>query len=133
MVDHSWNDSWFRSDLIANLAFHRMSLSRRRLSVCEYRTVESLNHTVNDRWGCITVHVLLFCVYVKHLVEREFQSVFQIFNFRSFNGDCFLIEKFVGMWGSKCPFSLIDRSESANNFYISRSCNFLRTWHQIWK
>ena len=76
MVDHSWNDSRFCSDLVTDLTLHRMRLSRRRLSICEYRTVESFNHAVYDRLSCVIVHFLLFCVYVEDLVKREFQCVF---------------------------------------------------------
>lgn len=130
VLDHSRNDAWFNCQVRTDdLTLHRVRFSGRCLTVCENCAVETLNYTVHD-WGSrIVVNLLLLSLRVKDFVEGEFQRVFQILNFRGADGDCFIIEELMRVWGSQCFLSLIDGSEPTNDFNIGSCSNLLWIWH----
>lgn len=133
MSDHTWNYTWFDCNLFAYLSLHCVSFSWRCLTVCEYRSIETLNDTVHNRCSGIFINIRLFGTCIKNFIEREFQTVFQIFDVGCFYSDCFFIKQLMSMGCSQSFLSFVDRSESTNDFNIGCSCDFLGTGHLFFK
>lgn len=92
MLNHSGNYTGFYCYLLSYVSFHCVCFPWSCLSIGKYCSIESFNHTFYDWSSWVVVNFLLFCCDVEYLVKWEFQTVFQIFDFRSFNCDCFLIQ-----------------------------------------
>ena len=131
--DHTWNYAWLYSNLFANLSLHGVCFSWRCLTICKYRSIETLNDTVHNRSSSIFINICLFGTCIKNFIEREFQTIFQIFDVGCFYSNCFFIKQLMRMGSSQSFLSFVDRSESTDDFNIGCSCDFLRTGHYFWK
>lgn len=131
MSDHTWDYAWLYSNLFSYLSLHGVCFSWRCLTISKYRSIETLNDTVHNWCSCILINFRLFGIWIKNFIERELQTVFQIFDIGCFYSDCFFIKQLMCIGSSQSFLSFIDRSESTDDFNIGCGCDFLRRGHNF--
>jgi hypothetical protein len=69
--------------------------------------------------GSIIINLFLVGIGVKNFIKREFQALPVILNVPFFDGDSFIVEKFVQMQGTHGLLFLIQGSKPTDNLNVS--------------